>query len=517
MKGVPLEETKIAKWLRTECSLDEARGDIGLWAHQRAKWSNFSDSDIKINIFVRSNINWSYVNQETIEKLHEAGGYPFPIFNGIRIWNDHFKLDYFSYRRFLQSISEQTWSNIRQTDSILKDDCKFIEMLVDHERFKKVVILPTDDDDWYSPDISQMLSEAYAENPDADVISWNCGSVHYQKGLAFTPFGKRRFLTNGYAVTGRGVEKLWEFGQGVGILVLNRHAAAKRIFTEHSGLFNIVDIEDDTCYSIKNSSPASLTDIRKLGDGELDIADLSESIVGSFEAVPRAMEWAAQHIRCMELINYAPDLAIPGASDSIQSLVDKAEKHGVERLVLLSGRGEDEAQVCEQIVQSSNIDSTVIRASWFDQNFSEGAFVEMVLAGQITLPAGDTQEPFIDVEDIAEVAVAALTQPGHAGEVYEVTGPRLLTFADIARELSQANGTEIQYVSVPHEAFVSSMADSGAPRDVVWLLDYLFTTVLDGRNAYLSDGVQRALGREPRDFVEYARDVAATNLWKTAA
>ena len=216
-------------------------------------------------------------------------------------------------------------------------------------------------------------------------------------------------------------------------------------------------------------------------------------------------------------INYAPDLAIPGATDSIQSFVERAERHGVERLVLLSGRGEEEAQACERIVQSSTIDSTVIRASWFNQNFSEGAFVEMVSAGQITLPAGDIQEPFIDVEDIAEVAVAALTQTGHTGEIYEVTGPRLLTFADIAREISQANGSEIQYVSVPHEAFVSSIADSGTPKDVVWLLDYLLATVLDGRNAYLGDGVQRALGREPRDFTEYAQEVAATNLWRTAA
>jgi uncharacterized protein YbjT (DUF2867 family) len=216
-------------------------------------------------------------------------------------------------------------------------------------------------------------------------------------------------------------------------------------------------------------------------------------------------------------INYAPDLAIPGATDSIQSFVSRAEKHGVERLILLSGRGEEEAQACEQIVQSSKIDSTIVRASWFNQNFSEGAFVDMVLAGQIALPAGDTPEPFVDVEDIAEVVVAALTQVGHVGEVYEVTGPRLMTFSDIAHELSVATGTEIQYLSIPHEAFVSAIADSGAPKEVVWMLDYLFTTVLDGRNAYLTDGVQRALGREPRDFAEYAREVADSKLWRSAA
>ena len=216
-------------------------------------------------------------------------------------------------------------------------------------------------------------------------------------------------------------------------------------------------------------------------------------------------------------INYAPDLAIPGATDSIQAFVDRAKQHGVKRLVLLSGRGEEEAQACERIVQNSGIDSTIVRASWFNQNFSEGAFVEMVQAGQITLPAVDTPEPFVDVDDIADVAVAALTEPGHAGEIYEVTGPRLLTLADVAAEISAASGRDIAYVPVPHDAFVNEIAKSGAPGDVVWLLDYLFSTVLDGRNAYLTDGVQRALGRPPRDFYDYARAIAVTGVWNAVA
>ncbi len=216
-------------------------------------------------------------------------------------------------------------------------------------------------------------------------------------------------------------------------------------------------------------------------------------------------------------INYSPDLAMPGATDSIQAFVDRAKHHGVKRLVLLSGRGEEEAQACERIVQDSGIDWTVVRASWFNQNFSEGAFVEMVQSGQITLPDVDTPEPFVDVDDIAEVAVAALTEAGHAGEVYEVTGPRMLTLAEVAAELSKATGRTIDYVPVPHDAFVAGVTESGAPKDVVWMLDYLFATVLDGRNAYLTDGVQRALGREPKDFADYAREVAATGVWRNAA
>lgn len=245
--------------------------------------------------------------------------------------------------------------------------------------------------------------------------------------------------------------------------------------------------------------------------------------IGSRSASP-AFDWhhEAGWDACLQdveavYINYAPDLAVPGATDTIQAFVDRAKRHGVKRLVLLSGRGEAEAQACERIVQESGVDWTVVRASWFNQNFSEGAFLDMVLAGQITLPAGDIPEPFVDVDDIAEVAVAALTEPGHAGEVYEVTGPRLMTFADIAIALSNATGREIAYVQIPHAAFIAGVEASGAPKEVVWILDYLFSTVLDGRNAYLADGIQRALGRPPKDFADYAQEVAATGLWRGTA
>ncbi|WOE74525.1 NAD(P)H-binding protein [Alterisphingorhabdus coralli] len=216
-------------------------------------------------------------------------------------------------------------------------------------------------------------------------------------------------------------------------------------------------------------------------------------------------------------ITYSPDLAMPGATDAITALVWRAKLNGVQRLVLLSGRGEKEAQACEQIVQDSGLEWTIVRASWFNQNFSEGAFIDMVLSGAITLPAGQTPEPFVDIDDITDIAVAALTEDRHNGEIYEVTGPRLMTMADIASDLSRATGREIAFIDVPHEAFIEGLTQSGAPKDVVWMLDYLFSTVLDGRNAHLTDGVQRALGRAPKDFADYARDVAATGAWRIAA
>ena len=216
-------------------------------------------------------------------------------------------------------------------------------------------------------------------------------------------------------------------------------------------------------------------------------------------------------------ITYAPDLAIPGATDAIRDFVAMAVERGVRRLVLLSGRGEEEAQACERIVQAAGVEWTVVRASWFNQNFSEGEFLGMVMDGAITLPAADVPEPFVDANDIADVAVAALTEDGHNGEIYEVTGPRMLTFADVAQEISRAAGREVQFIRIPKEAFAGAIAESGAPEEIAWLLNYLFDTVLDGRNAYVCDGVKRALGREPTDFSEFVDRIAASGAWRAAA
>ncbi len=212
-------------------------------------------------------------------------------------------------------------------------------------------------------------------------------------------------------------------------------------------------------------------------------------------------------------ISYAPDLAVPGATDVIRAFVEQAVQQGARRLVLLSGRGEEEAQKCERLIQRPDVEWTVVRCSWFCQNFSEGAFVDMVRAGEVALPAGEVGEPFVDADDIAEVAVAALTEDGHAGQVYELTGPRLLTFAEAVGEIANATGRSIRYVQIPHPAFVAGVAEAGLPDDLVWLLGYLFSTVLDGRNAWVADGVQRALGREPRDFADYCRAAAASGVW----
>jgi uncharacterized protein YbjT (DUF2867 family) len=214
-------------------------------------------------------------------------------------------------------------------------------------------------------------------------------------------------------------------------------------------------------------------------------------------------------------ISYYPDIAIPGAVENVRSFAELALEQGARRLVLLTGRGEEEAQLAEQAVQDTGADLTIVRCAWFMQNFSEDYLVEPILAGEVVLPADAELEPFVDADDIADVAVAALTDDRHIGELYELTSPRLLTFRDAVGEIAKASGREIRYVPVSVEEYAAGAAEYGVPAEFVEFLTYLFTEVL-GNNPYLTDGVQRALGREPRDFSVYARETAASGVWKAS-
>ena len=207
-------------------------------------------------------------------------------------------------------------------------------------------------------------------------------------------------------------------------------------------------------------------------------------------------------------IAYPQELPLEMATERIGSFVEHARQAGVRRLVLLSGRGEDDALQQESLVRESGLMWTIIRSAWFNQNFTEGAFAELVAAGQFMLPSGDVPEPFVDLEDLADVAVAALIEPGHHGQVYEVTGPRGITLEQVAAELSSTLGKPISFVPISHDAFLSRLAVAGVPDSEIHLLDFLFGTLLDGRNSEVGDGVQRALGREPGDFSQFARRAA---------
>lgn len=230
---------------------------------------------------------------------------------------------------------------------------------------------------------------------------------------------------------------------------------------------------------------------------------------------------AALHGAAAAYIAYQPDLAAPGAKAAVRDFVGQALANGVRRLVLLTGRGEPQAQAAERAFQElagrAGADWTVLRASWFAQNFSESLLLPAVLGGEVALPAGDTGEPFVDAGDIADIAVAALTGDGHAGRVYDVTGPRLLSFAEAVAEIARARGRPLRYTRLDPAGYADLLRWHQVPEAEVELLLTLFGTLLDGRNAHLGDGVQQALGRPPRDFADYAQETASAGIWSVAA
>ena len=216
-------------------------------------------------------------------------------------------------------------------------------------------------------------------------------------------------------------------------------------------------------------------------------------------------------------VAYHPDAAFPGAARRVGSFADLAVACGVRRLVLLADRGAAEAERCEQAVRDSGADWTVVRAGFITQNFGEAFLVELVRSGVVALPAGHVAEPFTDAEDIADVAVAALTEDGHGGRVHEVTGPRLLTFADAVGEIADKSGREVRDVPVTPERFVSSLTARGVSAQYATQLADLMAEVFDGRRAHVTGTVERVLGRPPRDFSAYARETAATGVWDARA
>ena len=214
-------------------------------------------------------------------------------------------------------------------------------------------------------------------------------------------------------------------------------------------------------------------------------------------------------------ITFQPDLAIPSAAETIQQFTNLAADHGITKMVLLSGRGEQEAQLCEQIVMNTAPHWTIVRASWFNQNFSESVFLDPILAGHVALPRAEALEPFTDADDIADVVVQALIGDQHNGKIYELTGPRLLTLPEAIAEIAAATGRDIQFQSLTLEENVDLLRQYQIPEDHIWLINYLFAEVLDGRNAHVTQDIEQVLGRKATDFSDYVKAAAATGVWNT--
>ncbi|CAM3426221.1 NAD(P)H-binding protein [Flavobacterium chungbukense] len=212
-------------------------------------------------------------------------------------------------------------------------------------------------------------------------------------------------------------------------------------------------------------------------------------------------------------ITFQPDLAIPTAPEIIQKFTTLASQNGVEKMVLLSGRGEKEAQVCEEIVKAKAKNWTIVRASWFNQNFSESIFLEPISAGFVALPKADVLEPFTDADDIAAVVTEALLNEKHNGKTYELTGPRLLNFEQAVSEIAKITKRDIIFQAVELEEYVKMLREYQVHEDEIWLVNYLFTEVLDGRNSSTTNDIEKVLGRKAIDFTEYVVKTAETGIW----
>ncbi|WP_120502860.1 NmrA family NAD(P)-binding protein [Sulfitobacter mediterraneus] len=215
-------------------------------------------------------------------------------------------------------------------------------------------------------------------------------------------------------------------------------------------------------------------------------------------------------------VTYFPDLAFPGAIEKLEAFAQVALDSGLQHIVLLSGRGEHFASMGEEVIRNSGLGFTIVRSAWFAQNFSEGYLRDPILGGVLPMPGGDVEEPIIDIDDIADVVVAALTEDGHMGERYEVTGPRLMTFAVMAEVLTETLGRPIQHLPITFEDFHANVAASG-DTFVADVFTAIARETLDGRNAHTADGVERALGRRPRDFADFAQTAMTAGAWPNTA
>ncbi len=216
-------------------------------------------------------------------------------------------------------------------------------------------------------------------------------------------------------------------------------------------------------------------------------------------------------------ITFQPDLAVPGAKEAIEGFTAEAVRAGVQKMVLLSGKGEREAELSEQIVMNAGTGWTIVRASWFNQNFSESFFLDPILAGHVALPKSEALVPYVDADDIADVVVEALLDDRHNGQVYELTGPRQLTFPQVVQEISRASGRDIPFTPISMEEYARMLKEFQVPDDYIWLVNYLFTEVLTESNSIVTGDIEKVLGRKPKDFSEYARETAATGVWNPAA
>lgn len=253
---------------------------------------------------------------------------------------------------------------------------------------------------------------------------------------------------------------------------------------------------------------------RRLRDAGVDVRIGSRSGGPPFDWEDRST-WAPFVAGCSAaFVTYVPDIGFPGGDDALAAFGSVCRTEGIDHLVLLSGRGEEGAANAEDALRSTTGHVTVLRSAWFDQNFSESFLLEPVLEGVISLPAGDVVEPFVDAEDLAEAATLCLTDPAsHRSATYELTGPELLSFSDVARILSRAIGRVVLYLPVSVGGYVEAAVAAGVADDEAKAYAELFHSVTDGRNAFVTGDLPALLGRPAGSFAAYAERTAGDGVW----
>lgn len=207
----------------------------------------------------------------------------------------------------------------------------------------------------------------------------------------------------------------------------------------------------------------------------------------------------------------------PAPDRQMVPFLERAAAAGVRRAVLLSALGVEEGpEVGQRAVELALPrvipDAVILRPTWFMENFSEGVFAGPIVASDvIALPAGDAPYSFVAAGDIAAVAAAALTEDGHAGAEFPISGPAALSHADAAQQIGAARGRAVAYVDVPPEDFRAQLEGFGIAPGYAAMLLMLFEGGRAGGSSAVFDTVQRVTGRPATSFADYA--AAAAPSW----
>ncbi len=159
----------------------------------------------------------------------------------------------------------------------------------------------------------------------------------------------------------------------------------------------------------------------------------------------------------------------------------------------------------DEVLIASGLPYTILRPNSFYQNMLWNA-ESIKGTGQFYLPLADAKQSLVDVRDLAMVASQALTEEGHIGQIYELTGPEGISYHDVAQQLSMVIGTEVTYVSVPPEAALQSMVESGMPEWNATVLAELYGEFATGNYADTNNNIEEITGKPATLFSAWVND-----------